>query len=980
MCTYKNKGKRMSNPINTSTNLLSSSAFQKMQQQAAQQPVTAPIVQQPPVQQPQPQPAPQLQPQPAADTFNQTTLNSAQKSSFGKFAEKYSGITALAVSIIGLPVVYTQAKKSSSKAAKAMQQAVDDIKNLNIEKKIEEALSKIELPKPNASGNASGGTNAFPASTFLTSMFIGIGSALGINEFVKNNKEKLKENGFKEEDITDAAKQAGDILNKSENAINTANGVAGAASEAKAVAYEAKNAAYDARNTVNSFDQRINEANQHATDAVKATELGLDPLMQLYTVRHFDLNLLQVLNYAKKIDNRKTEETLNSIHNAAISRLDRTAEQTVRDIKAYKEKFPQLTSTWSLTAEYAPIKTGGLGVVPVDLQDNFSMLGIDMPTFIPMYLQKNKSEFLELPLNEYQYTYNGKTFTLKKAAETTTHVFRNGQTKPEKIEYYVTEESVPNSNKKKTLVFVKSQDYFNDNIYDSTTNAEETERFALFTKSVYKLAKLKVNMALTDPEDKNPKTGISNLKICDKEAFDKIKAPNSMVLNDWHAGSMAGLLRYRAPMEYNYNEISKNTFEALKDMPLLMIGHNLSCQGKSNDGSGSLLSKNRVTENIINTLYDSYAIAITEHAHSGISGENDDMCNTILMKRRTGDKHFNHLFNGVALSDWFVPVSKNYTKEVINDPMKSGILYPLLQRRQETGTISGIINGLDKNKVDMHAIANKNFVDKLALAEYDQNTGIDKVMELRTENKGRFYNAFIKPIMAGKIDKPEVVGNNVNISEQDFVDAPVISFAHRLTDQKGLSIMKGAIFRLFDNWEELFPGKKMPFFIVGGPPEAAEELQHLYDLKNGAYGKNKERLNHVLALKGNMPNPAIMAASTFFCAPSTYEPCGLTQGECFAKGTPVITTDVGGFHDTIVDGKTGFLAPYVSEESFYNKLVEALKMYYERPEDYKKMVQNDLEIDFSWAQKGKKGPIYEYTDKLGFDRKILPDIADAEQD
>ena len=148
-------------------------------------------------------------------------------------------------------------------------------------------------------------------------------------------------------------------------------------------------------------------------------------------------------------------------------------------------------------------------------------------------------------------------------------------------------------------------------------------------------------------------------------------------------------------------------------------------------------------------------------------------------------------------------------------------------------------------------------------------------------------------------------------------------------------------------------------------------------MKNGDYGKNKERLNHVLALKGNMPNPAIMAASTFFCAPSTYEPCGLTQGECFAKGTPVITTDVGGFHDTIIDGKTGFLAPHVSEESFYNKLVEALKMYYERPEDYKKMVQNDLEIDFSWVQKDKQGPIFEYTDKLGFDRKDLPDIAKA---
>jgi len=34
-----------------------------------------------------------------------------------------------------------------------------------------------------------------------------------------------------------------------------------------------------------------------------------------------------------------------------------------------------------------------------------------------------------------------------------------------------------------------------------------------------------------------------------------------------------------------------------------------------------------------------------------------------------------------------------------------------------------------------------------------------------------------------------------------------------------------------------------------------------------------------------------------------------------------------------------------------------------------------LNIDFSWARAGKEGPIYEYTDKLGFNRKKLPDIA-----
>lgn len=967
----------MSNEIQGSSNLLSASVFKKFQQPAAikeQQTTTTSAT------------SIKLEPQLQADTYQNSKPPLPEgNTSFKTMIEKYSGPVALAVSVIGLPVMYRSAKNANKKALENLTQPLEkllkDIQSIDINKKIEDAVAK-------ASGKSGSKLDdLIPAGNLLTSVFIGIGSALGITEFLKNNRDKLKEKGFNDDDINIAEKRASEILNKPEDAIKIAGGIAGNASEAKALAYEAKNAAYGMQGTVNSFDNRINEANNLATDAIKRTELGLDPLMQMYTVRHYDLNLLQVLDYEKKINNTKTNEVLENIHNAAVKRLDRTAKDTLQEIKKYKAKFPELTSTWSLTSEYAPIKTGGLGVVPVDIQDNFTKLGIDSPTFIPMYLKKNMSEFTAEPDKNgnmtYKYTYDGKTtFNLKKAAETSTHVFRNGQTKTENIEYFVTQEKIPHSDKLKTLVFVKSSDYFNDNIYDSTTNAEETERFALCAKAVYKLAKLKVNMALQKPDEKHPKTGISNLKICDKDAFDLIKAPNSMILNDWHAGSMAGLLRYRAPMEYNYNEIPEETYEALKDMPTLMIGHNLGCQGNSNAGSGSLLSKNRVTENIINTLYDSYAIAITEHAHSGIILEkdksNDDMCNTILLKRRTGDKHFNHLFNGVALSDWFVPVSKNYTSEIIKDPAQSGILYPLLQRRQHTGTIAGIINGLDKNKVDMKAVSEKNYVKDLKLATYDKNTDIDKIMELRTENKKRFYNAFIKPLMIdGTLDKPEIIGNKINVDEQEFVDVPVISFAHRLTSQKGLGIAKGAIFRLCDNWETLFPGKKMPIFITGGPAEDAKELPHLYDLKNPNCGENKERLNRVIALKGNMPNPAIMSASTFFLAPSTYEPCGLTQGECFAKGTPVIATDVGGFHDTIVDGKTGFLSEHVSEESFYNKLVEALKMYYERPEDYKAMVQNDLNIDFSWAQEGKQGPIFEYTDKLGFDRKKLPDIAMA---
>ena len=88
-------------------------------------------------------------------------------------------------------------------------------------------------------------------------------------------------------------------------------------------------------------------------------------------------------------------------------------------------------------------------------------------------------------------------------------------------------------------------------------------------------------------------------------------------------------------------------------------------------------------------------------------------------------------------------------------------------------------------------------------------------------------------------------------------------------------------------------------------------------------------------------------------------------------------TDVGGFHDTVEDGKTGFVASGPNTDAVYNKMVEGLKMYFYEPEKYKQMVKNDLQVDFSWAQPNRKGSIYEYTDKMGFDRGNFPDIAVA---
>ena len=74
--------------------------------------------------------------------------------------------------------------------------------------------------------------------------------------------------------------------------------------------------------------------------------------------------------------------------------------------------------------------------------------------------------------------------------------------------------------------------------------------------------------------------------------------------------------------------------------------------------------------------------------------------------------------------------------------------------------------------------------------------------------------------------------------------------------------------------------------------------------------------------------------------------------------------------EAVVDGKTGFMASEINEESYYQAMVRALDTYYNKPEEYEQMIMNCLNVDFSWAQKGKKGSIYEYTDKLGLKREF----------
>lgn len=869
-----------------------------------------------------------------------------------------AGISAAAVTAASIAVI--KSHKSQQKLLHQMEELSREIKNPAEKPATADSLKKATAFVIGLVGAATGGAVA--------------------SEFDKN-KKNLNEIGVSDDEFNT-------YKNNAQKSVED--------KDAKIANVEQK--ANEANNKANSIEGKSNAAINTANAAMSranAVSNQDDVAMQIHRKPYYGLNLMVVDNNAKYCNKAKCAAAVKDINDAVSNITNRKPGETQQIIADYRKKYVPLlksNSTWALTAEFDPIKAGGLGSVPMEIQNNFADMGIDNPVFIPMYQQKGNGEFMEYGEGEnkkYKYVYGGETFDLKKMAEIPVQQYRGGKIKSQNVEFYLGHPKRQDVSGNKTvnedqqIVFVKNTDNFGGDIYANNINSDEKEKFALFSKAVYQLAEAKVSSAL----GKN-KTGLGEIKIADKEAFDAVKPPVSMILNDWHAAPMAGLLRYKAPMENAYNVIDDNVKDALKDMPLLMIGHNAGIPGSTR--STSRERSDFITENVINTLYDGYSFGITENAHTGRTPE--AVCNSVLYERTNNDqKQFNNLAHGISLSDYYVPVSKNYEKELKTDAQGSGLAYNIIDARKDSDTISGEVNGLDRSLNTTEAKAGwlkSKF--GMNLKTYNHLTPIDEVMEDRQHNKMEFYDNFLKPVMDGKsVGVPcESVGNPANISREDYEKAPLLAFAHRLTSQKGLEIFEKSVQDIFNTWDEKHPGQPKPIIIAGGQLEEASQAEFLEGLKNTKKYKNPDDVNRIQVLKGFMPNPAIYAAATYFNGPSTFEPCGLIQGEAFGMGTPVITTATGGYVDTVEDGVNGFVAPYQSHHqevdrknksndewlkeqstSLAGKMNEALDVYFNSPDKYKQMVSNNLNKNLSWNRGSNDDPIHGYINRLAISKE-----------
>lgn len=269
---------------------------------------------------------------------------------------------------------------------------------------------------------------------------------------------------------------------------------------------------------------------------------------------------------------------------------------------------------------------------------------------------------------------------------------------------------------------------------------------------------------------------------------------------------------------------------------------------------------------------------------------------------------FSFLKSGLVYADLLTTVSPTYCREV--QTAEWGFLLDgVLRHRAED--FHGILNGVDYQEWDP---ARDPWIEK--------NYGPKKPGGKRACRK--------KLMQTLSLDADESV--------------PILSMICRLSDQKGMDIVIGAMETMLQ-WQ-------MRFVILGtGDSQYQEffrELSERYPGKCACHIGFDEKLAH-----------QILAGSDIFLAPSRFEPCGLTQLYAMKYGTVPLVRSVGGLADSVQEfdpntGKgTGFKFSPFETKYFLETLQKALSFYKDRNK-WRRLMLNGMARDYSWNLAAEK--------------------------
>jgi len=179
---------------------------------------------------------------------------------------------------------------------------------------------------------------------------------------------------------------------------------------------------------------------------------------------------------------------------------------------------------------------------------------------------------------------------------------------------------------------------------------------------------------------------------------------------------------------------------------------------------------------------------------------------------------------------------------------------------------------------------------------------------------------------------------------------PIISYIGRLDEQKGLGLVCHAAHYALSRGAQ--------FVLLGSPSNGAifNQFAHLRNQLGQSVdchielGFNEE-LSHL-----------IYSGSDMVIVPSAFEPCGLTQLIALRYGTVPIVRSVGGLADTVfdkdyahvdMDARNGFTFNDMNNAGLESAMNRAIGLYYDYPEDFRRLMINGMKSDYSWNHPGQ---------------------------
>jgi len=252
---------------------------------------------------------------------------------------------------------------------------------------------------------------------------------------------------------------------------------------------------------------------------------------------------------------------------------------------------------------------------------------------------------------------------------------------------------------------------------------------------------------------------------------------------------------------------------------------------------------------------------------------------------------------GLWAADAIVAVSPTYAVEMLTEEYGSGLNEFLAGRRD---ILTGILNGLDVHSFD--PTTDKEIVSNFTAATLSE----------RTANKFDLLKRLEFPT---------------------DLTIPLLGVVSRMDQQKGIDLVISVLAKMKDEpWHAVI--------LSAGDPELEKKARKL---QSNLPGKVHVETRYDAKLARQ-----IYAGADIFLMPSRYEPCGLSQMISMRYGCVPVVRAVGGLHDTVTDGETGFVFIKPSPGDFKKALHRALETYKDTGK-WQEMQRAGMVQDFSWT-------------------------------